>query len=117
MRPTFFILFGLVIGSFLSVVIHRVPQGEGLGGRSRCPRCGALIRPLDNIPVISWLFLRGRCRTCGNPISIKYPLIELATAALFLLADLTFEALALAIPAALFLATMLAIALIDARHK
>ena len=117
MRLLAFGLFGLVIGSFLTVVISRLPTGEGLGGRSRCPRCGGQIGALDNIPVISWVFLRGRCRTCGNRISVRYPLIELATAGLFLLADHTFENVALAIPAALFLATMLAIALIDAKHK
>ena len=116
-RPTFFILFGLVFGSFLTVVVSRLPAGEGLGGRSRCPRCGAQIGALDNIPVVSWILLRGRCRTCANRISVKYPVIELATAGLFLLADLTFEKLALAVPAALFLMTMLAIALIDAKHK
>jgi leader peptidase (prepilin peptidase)/N-methyltransferase len=116
-RPTFFVLFGLVIGSFLTVVVSRIPAGEGLGGRSRCPRCGAQIGAFDNIPVLSWILLRGRCRTCGNRISVRYPLIELTTAALFLLADRTFEDLALAIPAAMFLATMLAIALIDAKHK
>lgn len=117
MRPLAFALSGLIVGSFLSVVVYRVPKGEGLGGRSRCPRCGATVRAIDNIPVISWLLLGGRCRSCGNRISFQYPLIELATAALFLAASAAFDGLALAIPAALFLAELLAIALIDARHR
>jgi leader peptidase (prepilin peptidase) / N-methyltransferase len=75
---------GLIIGSFLNVVIHRLPQGESLAtGRSRCPRCGETIRAYDNVPLVSWLVLRGRCRNCGAPISARYPLVELATAALY----------------------------------
>jgi leader peptidase (prepilin peptidase)/N-methyltransferase len=108
---------GLITGSFLTAVVHRIPKGEGLGGRSRCPRCGVQIRVIDNIPLVSWLLLRGRCRSCGNRISAQYPLTELATAGLFVAAGLTFERLALAVSAAIFLALMLAIALIDARHR
>ena len=117
MRLLAFALSGLIFGSFLTVVIHRLPKGEGVGGRSRCPRCGRQIRALENIPVVSWIFLRGRCRGCGNPISPEYPLTELATCGLFVAACLRFESLAFAIPGALFLAVMLAIALIDARHR
>ena len=107
-----------MVGSFLTVVVQRVPRGEGIArGRSRCPRCGATIRAIDNVPVVSWLLLRGRCRSCGNPISPEYPLTELATVGLFVAAGATFESLALAVPAAIFLALMLAIALIDARHR
>jgi leader peptidase (prepilin peptidase)/N-methyltransferase len=86
-------------------------------GRSRCPRCGAQIGARDNIPVVSWLLLRGRCRHCGQPISPQYPLTELATAGLFVAAGAAFEELYLAIPAAVFLAILLAIGLIDARHR
>ena len=76
-------LFGALIGSFLNVVVYRVPRGESVvRPASRCPSCGTPIRPWDNIPVLSWLVLRGRCRYCGAPISARYPLVELATALL-----------------------------------
>jgi leader peptidase (prepilin peptidase) / N-methyltransferase len=76
--------FGLLVGSFLNVVIHRVPRGESVvRPRSRCPRCGAGIRAFDNVPVLSWLWLRGRCRDCGAPISWRYPAFELATGLVF----------------------------------
>ena len=75
---------GLLIGSFLTVVAHRVPRGESIvGGRSHCPGCGAQIAAYDNIPVVSWLILRGRARCCGMRISPRYPLTELVTGALF----------------------------------
>jgi leader peptidase (prepilin peptidase) / N-methyltransferase len=75
---------GLLIGSFLTVVAHRVPRGESIvGPRSRCPGCGAQIAAYDNIPVVSWVVLRGRARCCGMGISARYPLTELATASLF----------------------------------
>jgi leader peptidase (prepilin peptidase) / N-methyltransferase len=76
-------ILGAAVGSFLNVVAHRVPLRESLGGRSRCPSCRAAIRPYDNLPVVSWLVLRGRCRSCGEPISPRYPVVELLTAALF----------------------------------
>jgi leader peptidase (prepilin peptidase)/N-methyltransferase len=75
---------GLALGSFATVVAHRVPRGESvIGGRSRCPGCGAQVAAYDNVPVLSWLALRGQCRNCGERISPRYPLTELATAALF----------------------------------
>ena len=75
---------GLVFGSFLTVVAHRVPRGESVvGGRSHCPDCGAQIAAYDNVPVLSWLVLRGRSRCCGEPISPRYPLTELALAVLW----------------------------------
>jgi leader peptidase (prepilin peptidase)/N-methyltransferase len=77
-------LLGAVIGSFLNVVAHRVPLGESLvSPGSHCPGCGAPVRPYDNIPVVSWLLLRGRCRNCGMRIAPRYPLVELATAIAF----------------------------------
>lgn len=80
-------LFGAVIGSFLNVVIYRVPLGQSIvTPPSRCPKCGSLLAWYDNIPVLGWLLLSGRCRTCGNPISIQYPIVELITALLFVLA-------------------------------
>ena len=77
-------VLGLAVGSFLNVVIYRVPRKESIvKPRSRCPGCGTTLASKDNIPVVSWLLLRGRCRTCGEPISARYPLVELLTAALF----------------------------------
>lgn len=77
-------LLGLLVGSFLNVVIHRVPAGQSLvSPGSACPACGHPVRGYDNVPVVSWLVLRGRCRDCHEPISWRYPLVELTTAALF----------------------------------
>jgi leader peptidase (prepilin peptidase)/N-methyltransferase len=77
-------LFGLIVGSFLNVVIYRVPRKESVvSPRSACPTCGVPISARDNVPIFSWLFLRGKCRNCHSPISVRYPLIEAATAALF----------------------------------
>jgi leader peptidase (prepilin peptidase)/N-methyltransferase len=77
---------GLVIGSFLNVVIYRVPRGQSIvSPPSACPECRSPIAPRDNIPVLSWLLLRGRCRSCQAPISVRYPLVEVLTAALFAL--------------------------------
>src|SRR5919107_5408759 len=76
--------FGLLIGSFLNVVAYRLPRGESLvKPRSRCTSCGEEVRPYDNVPVLSWLFLRGRCRHCGEGISARYPAVELVTAITF----------------------------------
>ena len=78
-------LLGLLVGSFLNVVIARVPEGRSVvRPRSSCPACGAVITARDNIPVLSWLLLRGRCRSCGMSISWRYPAVELGTAALWL---------------------------------
>jgi leader peptidase (prepilin peptidase)/N-methyltransferase len=77
-------ILGTIIGSFLNVVIYRVPAGKSIvSPPSACPRCGAAIRSRDNIPVLSWLVLRGRCRNCSESISIRYPLVELCTGLLF----------------------------------
>jgi leader peptidase (prepilin peptidase) / N-methyltransferase len=77
-------LSGLLIGSFLNVVVYRVPAGKSIvSPPSACPGCDSAIRPYDNIPVISWLVLRGKCRDCRTPISLRYPLVELATALFF----------------------------------
>ena len=86
-------LVGVVVGSFLNVVIHRVPERRSVvRPRSSCPRCDTTLKPWDNLPVISWLLLRGRCRSCDGAISIRYPLVEVATAALFVAAALRFGA-------------------------
>jgi leader peptidase (prepilin peptidase) / N-methyltransferase len=118
LRTSLFGLFGLAFGSFLTVVVHRVPKKESLvAPRSRCPSCGTPIRNLDNVPVVSWVLLRGRCRTCGAPISATYPLTELASAGLFMGASLAFDSIWAAAMVAPFLALMLALALIDLRHR
>ena len=82
-------LFGACIGSFLNVVIWRLPQEDParrkLGGRSHCPHCGTMIRWFDNVPVFGWMWLRGKARCCGKAIAVRYPLVELLTAVLFYL--------------------------------
>jgi leader peptidase (prepilin peptidase)/N-methyltransferase len=79
-------IFGAILGSFLNVVIWRLPRGENLATPgSKCPHCGAPVRPWDNVPIVSWLVLRGRCRDCGEPISGRYPLVEGLTAVLMAL--------------------------------
>jgi leader peptidase (prepilin peptidase) / N-methyltransferase len=76
-------VFGALVGSFLNVVVHRLPRHESLVlPASHCPRCDATVKPYDNIPILSWLLLRGRCRQCGQPISPRYPLVELLVALL-----------------------------------
>ncbi len=97
---------GLLVGSFLNVVIWRVPRGESVvSPPSHCPTCGRGLRWRDNIPVLSWILLRGRCRDCGEPISRRYPLVELATAAVFaaMAAAIGLDA---ALPAFLYLAAI-----------
>ena len=111
-------LFGAVIGSFLNVVAHRVPLGESLvSPGSHCPHCDAPVKPYDNVPVLSWLLLRGRCRNCGEGISARYPLVELATALVFaaVVAARGFDDdLVLELP---FVALLIALAAIDFDHR
>ena len=110
-------MLGLLVGSFLNVVIHRVPLKQSvIRPRSRCPGCGTQLAERDNIPVVSWLLLRGRCRTCAMPIPPRYPLVELLTGALFALVGLRFGA-DWAVPAYLVLvAALVAISFIDLEH-
>lgn len=76
-------VIGALVGSFLNVVIYRLPRGESVvTPRSHCPHCATPIRPIDNVPIVSWLWLRGRCRRCREPISARYPLVELVSAVL-----------------------------------
>jgi leader peptidase (prepilin peptidase)/N-methyltransferase len=109
---------GAIIGSFLNVVAHRVPRGESLvSPGSRCPGCEAPVKPYDNIPVLSWLLLRGRCRDCGAQISPRYPLVELTTMVVFaaVVAVRGFDDdLVLQLP---FVAALIALAAIDFDHK
>jgi len=88
----FFFLFGIVIGSFLNVCISRIPEGLSIvAPGSRCPRCLTPIKSYDNVPILGWLWLRGKCRSCALPISPMYPLIELLTGLLFVACYLRFD--------------------------
>jgi len=111
-------VLGLAVGSFLNVVIHRVPLGHSVvSPPSHCPGCDAHIRPRDNVPVLGWLLLRGRCRDCGAPISARYPLVEGLTAALFVVVSVSIGAHA-ELPAFLYLAGVgVALAAIDLDTK
>jgi leader peptidase (prepilin peptidase)/N-methyltransferase len=115
------IIFGVVglpVGSFLTVVITRIPAKESIvAPRSRCPSCGNSIRNKDNVPVVSWLLLKGRCRNCDLRISPIYPLTEATTSALFVASSLAFHDFWVAIMMALFLTLMLAVAIIDWHRK
>src|ERR1051325_10662775 len=110
-------LLGLAIGSFLNVVIWRVPRKLSVvRPPSHCPQCETPIRPSDNIPVVSWLVLSGKCRQCGNPIPVRYPLVEAGCGVLFAVVAVRFGA-SWALPAYLILAAaLLAISLIDLEH-
>jgi len=107
-------LLGAAVGSFLNVVAYRLPRGESLiSPGSRCPSCDTPIGPWDNVPVLSWLLLRGRCRSCGEGISSRYPLVEALTAAVFVAVALARGVdldLVLELP---FVAALIALAAID----
>jgi leader peptidase (prepilin peptidase) / N-methyltransferase len=107
-------LLGLAVGSFLNVVIYRVPRDESLvRPGSHCPHCGHAVRNRHNIPVLGWLLLRGRCADCSAPISVRYPLVEAGTAALFVAVAARFG-LSWELPAYLYLAAVaVALAAID----
>jgi leader peptidase (prepilin peptidase) / N-methyltransferase len=118
METAFAGISGAVIGSFLNVVVYRLPLGESLvKPRSHCPSCNTPVSPRDNVPLLSWLFLKGRCRHCAEPISPRYPAVELLTALCFvgvvLARGLHPELIAL-IP---FTAALIAISFIDIQHK
>lgn len=111
-------LFGLVVGSFLNVVIHRVPLGESVVfPASHCPNCETRIRVYDNIPVLSYLLLRGRCRNCKERIPISYPVVEAATAALFGAAIYAFGISFKLFAALVFIIVLVALAGTDYEHR
>jgi leader peptidase (prepilin peptidase) / N-methyltransferase len=108
------LLFGLTIGSFLNVVIYRLPRKESLSRpASHCPRCDTAIKWYDNVPVASWIALRGRCRSCGQPIAIRYPIVESMTGIGFALATWRFGVDWRTLVACAFVAALVAIAFID----
>jgi leader peptidase (prepilin peptidase) / N-methyltransferase len=112
------LLFGMIIGSFANVCIHRLPRGESLvRPRSRCPACGAPIGALDNIPVLSWLFLGGRCRRCRGRISVRYPAVELANGLLWMGVATTLGPTPRAFALMAFATAVLVLALIDLEHQ
>ncbi len=111
------VAIGLVVGSYLNVVIYRLPRGKStVGGRSGCPFCGSLIRGWDNLPVLSYLWLRGRCRDCRSPISRRYPLVEVLTASAYALCYSFFGPPWHWILAAIFCSILLVLAFIDLEH-
>lgn len=113
-----FFLFGLIIGSFLNVCISRIPEGVSIvSPSSRCPNCSAPIKPYDNIPLVSWLVLRGKCRNCAAPISIMYPAIELLTGLLFVACYLTFGLSAETLKWLFFLCLIIVLTITDVRIR
>lgn len=110
-------VLGMMLGSFLNVCIVRLPVDESVvRPRSRCPKCGREVAPYDNIPVVSWLVLRGRCRRCKEPISVQYPLVELVVGIIWAGAAWYYGLTLMAVAGALFGTILLGIALTDARH-
>lgn len=120
--PVFFgyvftFMFGAIVGSFLNVVIHRVPNEESIVfPNSACPKCKTPIKPYDNFPILSWLILRGKCRSCKAPISARYPAVELLTALVFVLTFYGVGFTAFLPIAFVFVATMISLIFIDAEH-
>ena len=111
-------MFGLLVGSFLNVCIYRIPRGDSIvTPRSRCPACGEPIRALDNIPVLSYLLLRGKCRHCGARISAQYPVVEALTAALFVAAVAAFGPTLRGMLAAAFLCGLVVAGFVDLEHQ
>lgn len=114
----FVFVLGLAIGSFLNVCILRIPEGKSIVlPASACPKCGASIRPYDNIPVLSYAALRGKCRACKTPISWMYPVVELLTGTLFLGSWLAFGLTPLALKWAAFSAIMVVLVFTDLRER
>jgi leader peptidase (prepilin peptidase)/N-methyltransferase len=109
---------GLFVGSFLNVCIYRLPLGRTvLWGRSHCPRCDRQIRAWENIPVVSWLALGGRCAGCRAPIGVQYPLVELVTGGLFAGAAWLYGPTLLLVPRLIFACAMVVLFMIDLQHR
>jgi leader peptidase (prepilin peptidase)/N-methyltransferase len=111
-------VFGACIGSFLNVVIYRLPLGQSIvSPPSQCPKCGYRLKWYDNFPIFGWLLLGGRCRTCKNPISIQYPIVELVTALLFVLVVWLTPAGPLMVSRLLLVCILIALFGIDLEHQ
>jgi leader peptidase (prepilin peptidase)/N-methyltransferase len=118
METAFAGISGAVIGSFLNVVVYRLPIGQSLvKPRSHCPSCQTPVSPRDNVPLLSWLFLKGRCRHCGETISARYPAVELLTALCFVGVVLARGVHAELIALIPFTAVLIAVTFIDLQHK
>ncbi len=116
--PWLYALLGLVIGSFLNVCIYRIPRGESIVfPSSHCPECGARIKPYDNVPVLSYLWLRGKCRSCRQSISPQYPAVELLNAAAFFVCAVKWGTQAPAFSNSLFLSVIIILVFIDYQHQ
>lgn len=109
-------IFGLILGSFGTVLAYRVPRGESIMGRSHCPSCGHMVTWVENFPVFSWLLLRGKCRHCGNRISPRYPFTELLTGILFALSALKFGFTLETLAYGLFFWLLVVLTVIDFEH-
>jgi len=107
----------LAVGSFLNVVVARVPERRSLGGRSGCPSCSAPIAWYDNVPILSYVVLRGRCRRCKDRISPLYPAVEIVTAALIAASVWRFGLTSYGVLAAAFCTVLVALSAIDVRHR
>lgn len=111
-------LLGLIVGSFLNVCIHRLPLRQSVvGGRSACPKCGRQIRAWENIPIVSWLALRGRCAGCRQPISVRYPVVEAATALVFAAGAAVFGPSWLLVSRLAFASALIVLFVIDLEHR
>lgn len=111
-------VFGALVGSFLNVCIHRIPSGESIAfPASHCPRCLEPIKPYDNVPIVSYLLLRGRCRNCAAPIAARYPLVEMLGGIAAVAALCGFGATAEALLVFAFLAALIVITFIDIDHQ
>jgi leader peptidase (prepilin peptidase)/N-methyltransferase len=114
---TILVILGLAIGSFLNVCIHRIPRGQSLAHPgSRCPTCGFALRWFDNVPVVSYAALGGRCRKCRAPISVRYPLVEVATMCLFVVHGTMLGWTPLLVPRLFFACAMVVLFAIDLEH-
>jgi len=115
---TFAGVLGAIVGSFLNVVAYRLPRHESLvSPASHCPSCGTPVRPYDNIPILSWLLLRGHCRSCSEPISPRYPLVEALTAALCVGAVLAHHSVAGIVLSVTLILLVVPAAAIDLEHR
>jgi len=115
---TFAGVLGAVFGSFLNVVVYRLPRHESLvTPASHCPVCAAAVKPYDNVPILSWLLLRGHCRSCGSPISPRYPLVEALTAALCVGAVLAHHTAATIALSVVLILLVVPAAVIDLEHR